>query len=154
MRVWTAYACVDCLCVCVLCVPRVREYGLVREDQPHPEGNLAYVRMCIFTFFFAEYEAFRFRSRVFHRALGMRGMQGTRLYTTLQVWVPGGLRGACSGRSKSRNLASHHGIAFRRARADQANGNPPNAFRLFFVLCCCVPVFATSTTPALRRCML
>ena len=36
----------------------------------------------------------------------LRGTQGTRLYTTALVWVPGGLRGACSGRSKSRNLAS------------------------------------------------
>ena len=47
------------------------------------------------------------------------------MYTTAQVWVPGGLRGACSGRSKSRNLASDHGVvAFRGARAEQDNGKP------------------------------
>ena len=35
-------------------------------------------------------------------ALSAAGTQGGRLYTTAQAWVPGGLRGACSGRSKSR----------------------------------------------------
>ena len=54
----------------------------------------------------------------------LRGMQGARLYTAAQVWVPGGVRGACSGRSKSRNLASNHGVAFRGARAEQDNGKP------------------------------
>ena len=39
-----------------------------------------------------------------------------------QVWVPGGLRGACSGCSKSRNLASNHGVALRGARAEQDIG--------------------------------
>ena len=37
-----------------------------------------------------------------------------------------GLRGACSERSKSRDLASNRGIAFRRARANQPYGNPQN----------------------------
>ena len=58
----------------------------------------------------------------------LRGTQEARLYTTVQVWVQIGLRGACSGRSKSRNLASTQGIAFRPARASQDNGNP--IFRL------------------------
>ena len=31
------------------------------------------------------------------------GTQGARLYTTARVWVPAGLHGACSERSKSRN---------------------------------------------------
>ena len=53
----------------------------------------------------------------------LRGTDGARLYSTAQVWVPGGLRGACSGRSKSRHLASNHGVAFRGARAEQDNGN-------------------------------
>ena len=51
-----------------------------------------------------------------------------RLYTTVQVWVQAGLRGACSGRSKLRNLASNHGIAFRRAIANQAHGKPTNYY--------------------------
>ena len=42
----------------------------------------------------------------------LRGTRGARLYTTAQDWVPGGLRGACSGRSKSRHLASNRGVAF------------------------------------------
>ena len=42
----------------------------------------------------------------------LRGTQGGRVYTTAQVWAPAGLHGARSGRSKSRELASNHGIAF------------------------------------------
>ena len=53
-----------------------------------------------------------------------RGTQGARLYTTVQVWVPGGLRGACSGHSKSRNLARKDGVAFGGASAEQDNGKP------------------------------
>ena len=43
------------------------------------------------------------------------GTPRARLYTTVEAWVPGGLRGAGSGRSKSRNLASNHGVAFPRS---------------------------------------
>ena len=64
----------------------------------------------------------------------LRGTQGTRLYTTVQVWVPAGLRGACSGRSKSRNLASDHGVAFRGARAEQDSGK--RRCHLFCSTCC------------------
>ena len=42
--------------------------------------------------------------------------------TKVQVWVQAELRGACSGRSKSQNLAINHGVAFRGARAEQDNG--------------------------------
>ena len=52
----------------------------------------------------------------------LRGTQGGRLYTTAQVCVPAGLRGVCSGCSKSRNLANNHGLAFRGARAEHDNG--------------------------------
>ena len=68
----------------------------------------------ICTFFSGDHGSFS-RSRV-------RGTQGVRLYTTAQVWVPGGLRGACSGRPESRNLASNHRVAFRGAWAEQDNG--------------------------------
>ena len=56
----------------------------------------------------------------------LRGTQGARLYTTTQVWVPGALRGACSGHSKSRNLASKHGVAFHGAinKVEQDIENP------------------------------
>ena len=54
----------------------------------------------------------------------LRGTQGGSVYTTAQVWAPAGLRGPCSWTSKSRELASNHGIAFRRARANQAHGKP------------------------------
>ena len=43
-----------------------------------------------------------------------------------QVWVPDGLRGACSGRSKSVNLATNDGVAFRGAinRAEEDIDKP------------------------------
>ena len=69
----------------------------------------------------------------------LRGTQGVRLYTTTQVWVPGGLCGAYSGRSNPRNLASNHGVALRGARAEQDNGKPTcqlfcsTAVALYFV---------------------
>ena len=66
----------------------------------------------------------------------MRGTQGPRLYTTAQVWVPGVLRGACSGRSKPRNLTSNHEVDFRRARTEQDNEKTTS--RLF----CSTPVKA------------
>ena len=37
----------------------------------------------------------------------LRGTQGARLYTMVQMCVPDGVRGRCSGRLKSRNLASN-----------------------------------------------
>ena len=66
----------------------------------------------------------------------LRGTQGTRLYTTTQVWVPAGLRGACSGRSKSRNLASDRGIAFRPATVEPTRPmqTPKMSFFSFFDL--------------------
>ena len=70
----------------------------------------------------------------------------------MHVWVPGGLRGACSGHSKSRNLARKHGIAFRRARADQAHGKPPICHILFCdLLLLCTSIcqkYRTSLTQA------
>ena len=60
------------------------------------------------------------------------GTQGPRLYTTAQVWVPGGLRVACSGRSKSRNLASDRGVAFRGARARAKQWKNPHFFSDIF----------------------
>ena len=54
----------------------------------------------------------------------LRGTQGARLIHHGASLGPGRApRGACSGRSKSRNLASSHGVAFR-ARAEQGDGNP------------------------------
>ena len=66
--------------------------------------------------------------RLFSRSR-LRGTEGGRLYTTAQVWVPDGLRGAFYGRSKSRILASIRGVASRRARAEHDNGKP--TYQLF-----------------------
>ena len=73
----------------------------------------------------------------------LRGLQARRVDTTAQVWVPAGLRGAHSGRSKSRDVASDHGIAFPQARANQIHGSPQIVIRTSFFLfvfpplCCC-----------------
>ena len=62
----------------------------------------------------------------------LRGTQGARLYTTLQVYVLAGLRGARSGRSKSRNMASNRGIVFRPARGNHAHRNQKQIVTIFF----------------------
>ena len=54
----------------------------------------------------------------------LRGTPGGRLHTTALAWVPDGLRDECSGRSRSRHLASICGVVFRGARAEQDNGKP------------------------------
>ena len=70
----------------------------------------------------------------------LRGTQGARMCSTTQAWGLVGLRGACSGRSKSSRAVSFSGIAFRRARANQAHGNLRSVFCCCsFALCCCVP---------------
>ena len=72
--------------------------------------------------FFAHEQAYLFRPPVFSRALGCFGTNGGRVYSTVQVWAPAGLRGACSGRSKLRELALFHGIAFRDASTPSRRG--------------------------------
>ena len=67
-----------------------------------------------------------------------------RVYTTAQVWVPAGPRGACSGRSKSRNLASNRGKAFVPARAKQDDGNS-HELRVHKILLCCWLLLLYST---------
>ena len=79
---------------------------------------------------------------VFSRALGCGARRGAAWYTTAQVWVPGGLRGACSGRSKSRNLASSRGVALRGARAEQDNGKP---IYIAVLLHCCKALYFAAT---------
>ena len=74
-------------------------------------------------FFFQQLHVFLRRPWVFSCSR-LRGTQGARLYTTAQFWVPGGFRGACSGRSKSRNLASTRGVVSREARAEKDMENP------------------------------
>ena len=61
----------------------------------------------------------------------LREMQAARVYTTAQVWVPAGLRGACSGRSKSRNITNSGG-EFAQLEPTRAMGNPEWSLFLFF----------------------
>ena len=62
---------------------------------------------------------FFFTGRWSFPALWLWGKQATRVYTTPQVWVLAGLRGAYS-----RNLASDHGETFRPTPAKYDSGNP------------------------------
>ena len=55
----------------------------------------------------------------------LRGTREALRYTTAHVWIPAGLRGTCSGRSKSIKLASNRGITFRPARANHAHMQTP-----------------------------
>ena len=66
----------------------------------------------------------------------LRGTQGVRVFTTAQVWVPAEFRGARSGFSKLRDLASNYGIAFHPAEPRRTMEIP--IFKiLFFRYCCC-----------------
>ena len=65
----------------------------------------------------------------------LKGTQGGRLDTTAQVWVPPGPRGARSGRSKSLDLASKHGIAFRPAEPSKVMKPPKCHFRCICYKC-------------------
>ena len=79
------------------------------------------VRVCMeFTFFFVHWPPFLFWPRVFSRGLGCGACRGPACTHGASL----GPGRACSGHSKSRELASNHGIAFRRAIANQAHGNP------------------------------
>ena len=79
--------------------------------------QIYYGVLCTHVLFLGHLHPFLRRPWVFSRVLGCGARRGPRMYTTAQVWVPCGHRGAYSGRSKSRNLASHHGVAFRGASA-------------------------------------
>ena len=58
------------------------------------------------------------------------GICGGRSFFQLQVWALAEVRGTCAGGSKSRKLASNHGIRFRPPRANQAHGNPKQFFEI------------------------
>ena len=55
--------------------------------------------------------------------LSAAGHAEARVCTRRKIWARPG-SGACSGRSKSRDLASNRGVAFARVRASQDNGKP------------------------------
>ena len=71
----------------------------------------------------------------------LRGTQGARVNTAVQVWALAEVRGTCSWGSKSRKVASIHWIRFRPPRANQAHGTPkhffeflgPDPFGVFFL---------------------
>ena len=64
------------------------------------------------------------RPRVVFSRSRLRGTQGGRAYATGHVWVPAGLPGARSGRSKRRDLPSNHRIAFRLAEPRRTMETP------------------------------
>ena len=68
------------------------------------------------------------------------------MYTRAQVWVPAGLRGARSGRSKPRDLASNRGIAFHLAEHRRTMGTPQ--FKIFVLV---LMLYHVSITPSLKQ---
>ena len=102
------------------------------QQQPREPHRGSYILLCTnVCLLFGHLHSFLRRPWVFSLHLGCGGRRGPACTpTTGLVWVPGGLRGSCFGRSKSRNLASSRGVAFRGARAEQDNGKP--TFLLFF----------------------
>ena len=83
----------------------------------------------------------------------LRGKQGARVYTTAQVSVPAGLRGACSGIPKSRNLASNREEAFQPSYSQASTWETPAVVFPFFTLdqtdaCCCFLSIAAAPSKA------
>ena len=68
------------------------------------------------------------------------------MYTTVQAWAPVGLRGVCSGRSKSRYMARNRGEGFRAATAKQAHVNHELSF-FFSFFTTLLPVIFFSQEP-------
>ena len=62
-------------------------------------------------------------TRGFFSCPRLRGTQEAHVNTAVQIWALAEVRGTCSGGSKSRKLASNHGIRFRPPRANHAYGN-------------------------------
>lgn len=72
---------------------------------------------------------FSFGRAPFFRALGC-GARRTGASARIGASdMPAEVTGACSGRSKSSNLACNHAVAFRPAGAKQAHGKPTNSYR-------------------------
>ena len=67
------------------------------------------------------------------------------MYTTVQLWAQAGLRGACSARSKSRELAFFHGIAFHDAKPLRTMENPQFSYSLCWCYHAVPPALKLST---------
>ena len=101
-------------------------------DQSHSFQKWCCASICTTTTkieFFPSIETFLFRLPVLSRALGCGARRGPACIPRCKC----GSRpsGACSRRSKSRNLARNHGVALRPARANQAHTNPETSFLIF-----------------------
>ena len=88
-----------------------------------PKGNL--VCICMKHALFWQNQPDFSSGRGCFLALSAAGIRGGHRTTTAQVWAPAGLRGACSGHSKPRDLASNRGIACRRDKSQPGPLNPP-----------------------------
>ena len=84
------------------------------------------------THFFCTLPRFSLRAAGLYSRSQPRGPQGSPPVFTAHILGSAGLRGACSGGSKSLELAGNDGIAFRRAIANQAHGNTQSKIHLNF----------------------
>ena len=91
-----------------------------------PEGDPC-IPLYVLVLFFCTLETVSLPAAGLSSRSRLRGTQGGHVYTRRKA--PTGFRGSCSRRSKSRELASNHGISFRRSRAMQDDGSP--TFQLF-----------------------
>ena len=110
-------------CDCVTCVSLFNlRHSRDFTSPPSRRRTLLFTNL----FLLGHLHAFLRRPYIFSRTLcwGARRGPACTPRRNYKVWAPGGLCGACSGRSKSQNLLSNHGVAFREARAEQDNGKP------------------------------
>ena len=80
--------------------------------------------------FFCTSATFSFPAAGLFSRSRLRSTQGARVYTTRKFGPRPGSVARAVGVQSRRELALFRGINFRRARASQAPGNPPNAFVL------------------------
>ena len=138
------------------CVPLFRLAAPPGFQSNHiPKGILVRVNTylvctCTSCTFFAHGHAFLFRPRVFSRALGCEARREPACTLLIGAWAPVGLRGARCGRSKLGRAGSFRGIAARRARAKQDDGNPHKKMTFFRVLLRCITA-RTSETATLQE---
>ena len=102
---------------------------------------------------FAHWQALLFRPRVFSRvrALGCAahaGGGGDCTYTMAQVSAAAGLGGACSGHSKSCQVAPFQTVELRDAEPPKTMATPKK--QLYSLCCCCFSIRPSSSSHALH----
>ena len=110
-------------CVCATCVS-LFNFRHLRDFTSPTSRRGTLLLLCTNHVSFSDIlNLFLRRPWVFSRTVGCGHEGGPPVYHGGSL-SPGPLRGACSGRSRSRNLASNHGVALRGDRVEQDDGEP------------------------------